>query len=217
MPVAAYVFLLMSPYIDAEATCASKLSARSTCGTGATADRYSTNQHTRRCHRCAAVAEHEISWRGGSVFPDGRQFAIVRWLVSKPNCAGTGIPLPQMGYASASICNQRHPRKPMNRDVVTNHLMCGLRFLFLRKAFDNLLSGPDRTRGSKFEEFVSEQSGHFVWGTADFGTLKFHFQLAQQGALLIKLHPWSPLRRQHCRRPRATITRSAPFSNLRLR
>ena len=94
---------------------------------------------------------------------------------------------------SASICNQSDTfGKPMNRDVVTNHLMCWLRFLFLRKAFDNLLSGPDRTRGSKFEEFVSEQSGHFVWRRADFGTLKFLFQLAQQGALLIKLHLWSP-------------------------
>jgi hypothetical protein len=67
-----------------------------------------------------------------------------------------------------------------------------LRFLVPREAFDNLLAGQDSARGSKFEEFVSEQSGHFVWRRADFWTLQFLFQLAPQGALLIKVHLWSP-------------------------
>jgi hypothetical protein len=102
---------------------------------------------------------------------------------------------------SASIRNQSDTfGKPMDRKVVTNQLTYWLRFLFPRKAFDNLLSGPDRTRGSKFEEFVSEQPRQFVWGRADFRTLKFHFQIAQQGALLIELHLWFPRSvGMHCR------------------
>jgi hypothetical protein len=80
---------------------------------------------------------------------------------------------------SASICNQSDTLgKPMDRKVATTKLAFRLRFLITRKAFDHLLAGPDSARRSKLEEFVSEQSRHFVCGCTDFSTVKFLFQLA---------------------------------------